>query len=116
MAQTIWQEFEAKHKAASEALHAHLDKCADCKTDLGEFCEVGRDRINACLRAPQYPAGLDVINAGQCPMQAKTGLACTFCTFGHMTECRAPQTCVQAKCSHLGRYEYAAQQFGIAIE
>lgn len=31
-------------------------------------------------------------------------MAAFFCPTGHMLECHYPQTCAQAKCSHLAKY------------
>jgi len=28
-----------------------------------------------------------------------------FCAYGHMTECHYPQTCREANCSHMDRYD-----------
>jgi hypothetical protein len=52
-----------------------------------------------------YPLGIDLIEKGKCPINAKTPMACMFCPTGHMTECHYPYDCYEAQCSHLERYE-----------
>jgi hypothetical protein len=63
------------------------------------------DALNAAivvlLAAPKYPAGIDVIRAGACPIGARQPIACFVCPFGHMTECHHPHDCATAQCSHL---------------
>jgi len=53
----------------------------------------------------RYPAGIDLVIAKTCPVGANHPMACTFCAFGHMTECHHPLTCSQAECGH-----YVAQR------
>lgn len=100
MAETnIWQQTTEKYRAAADALHAHLDRCSQCDALQGIFCEGARGLITACLASPRYPTGLDVQQAGQCPMHGKGPLACSLCPFGHLTECHAPDRCEIARCS-----------------
>lgn len=47
-----------------------------------------------------YLPGLHLIEAGVCPAGAVLATACTFCQYGHMTECHHPLTCEEAECSH----------------
>ncbi|MDD5010462.1 MAG: hypothetical protein PHC68_18940 [Syntrophorhabdaceae bacterium] len=51
----------------------------------------------------KFPSGLAKIAAGECPINAKSAMACTFCHFGHLLECHHPMTCEQAQCSHCQR-------------
>ena len=44
--------------------------------------------------------GVVKVFTGQCPLGARSSLACTFCSFGHLTDCHYPQTCEEAQCSH----------------
>jgi len=44
--------------------------------------------------------GITKIIRGDCPRGALSPIACTFCTFGHMTECHYPYTCKESECSH----------------
>ena len=52
-----------------------------------------------------YPAGVDLIRDGKCPINATNPIACTFCPFGHMLECHWPMNCEEAQCQHFERYE-----------
>lgn len=52
----------------------------------------------------KYEPGMVRIEAGECPRGAKTPMACTLCPVGHMLECHAPMTCIEAQCSHLVKY------------
>lgn len=57
---------------------------------------------------PKLPtAGVDLIAEGKCPLNARTGHACMFCQYGHLTDCHYPKTCREAQCSHLARYQEA---------
>lgn len=47
-----------------------------------------------------YPQGIDLIKEGKCPIKVATPIGCTFCRFGHMTECHFPKNCEDARCSH----------------
>lgn len=53
----------------------------------------------------KFEPGIARIAAGECPLNAKSAMACTFCPVGHMLECHHPMTCSQAKCSHLAKYD-----------
>lgn len=53
----------------------------------------------------KYEPGIVKIKAGECPLHGTSPMACQFCPVGHMTECHYPLTCIQAKCSHLERYD-----------
>lgn len=77
--------------------------------DLGNVDAYGSElRILEFLRMlpldGKYEPGIARIAAGECPLNATSPMACTFCMVGHMMECHAPMTCEQAKCSHLSRY------------
>lgn len=73
---------------------------ADQQSPQGPACVTGP--------APVYPAGLELIQAGKCPVGGRNPMACMFCTFGHMTECHYPKNCADAECSHYQR-EVAAE-------
>ncbi|MBN2317941.1 MAG: hypothetical protein JXR49_02640 [Acidobacteria bacterium] len=47
-----------------------------------------------------YPAGVELIENGRCPLGAATPMACMFCSCGHMLECHYPMSCAEANCSH----------------
>ncbi len=47
-----------------------------------------------------FEPGIKKIEAGTCPLNAVSAMACMFCSFGHMTECHHPKNCQQANCSH----------------
>ena len=55
---------------------------------------------------PEYEPGITLIRECRCPRHASHAMACWFCPFGHATECHYPQTCEEAQCSHLERYEF----------
>ena len=46
----------------------------------------------------RFPTGIERIASGEC--QAAGPHACTFCQYGHMTECHFPHTCGEAQCDH----------------
>jgi len=50
--------------------------------------------------APAYPAGLTLIQTGECPIGAIHPMACWTCPYGHATECHHPMGCEEAQCSH----------------
>lgn len=47
-----------------------------------------------------YPAGVELIESGGCPLGAGSPMACMFCCYGHMLECHYPMDCAEANCSH----------------
>lgn len=96
----IFQETLEKHQAAARALGKHLGSCTVCSIKDNYFCDAWQGLLTAALAAPQYPCAPDVIHAGACPINNSTPMACFFCSWGHLTECHAPQTCEQAQCSH----------------
>lgn len=51
----------------------------------------------------KFEPGIARIVAGECPLKAKSAMACTFCQVGHMLECHYSLTCEQAQCSHYQR-------------
>lgn len=53
----------------------------------------------------KYEPGFVKIKEGYCPINAVSTMACTFCQFGHATECHHPMSCSEAKCSHLEKYD-----------
>ena len=57
-----------------------------------------------------YPAGIDLIDACECPRKLKAPVACVFCLYGHILECHYPKTCEEAKCWHLERYREAEEE------
>lgn len=83
----------------------------DNNTDLGKDEEIyaGELRILEFFGMlpldNKFPPGLAIIAAGECPLNATSPIACTFCNFGHALECHYKLTCSQAKCSHLAKYE-----------
>ena len=56
-----------------------------------------------------YPMGLDLIQAGKCPINGTGPMAYMLCPYGHMTMCHYPTTCSQAQCAHLARYTEDAE-------
>ena len=52
---------------------------------------------------PKYPAGIELIQAGKCPLEARAPIACLVFSFGHMLECHYPKLCQEANCSHYQR-------------
>lgn len=56
--------------------------------------------MSAAAPANQYPAGLTLIQNGQCPIGAVHPMACWTCSYGHATECHHPFDCEEANCSH----------------
>lgn len=96
-----------KDKADLDALDDYLtDNQVDLGTDKDMY--IGESRIREFLRMfliGKYPPGFLKIRYGRCPLHGVNPGACTFCPYGHMTECHHPKTCDQAKCSHLERYE-----------
>lgn len=81
-------------------LGKHLAECKECKPDEGEFCAAWPGLLEMAMDAHEFPTALDVIGAGECPRKAETPVACFLCSWGHITECHAPQTCAEAKCGH----------------
>ncbi len=51
-------------------------------------------------KGPKFPAGIALVQAGHCPLKLTHPAACTFCAYGHMTECHYPDTCSIAQCEH----------------
>jgi hypothetical protein len=101
----IWEKAKEAHLAASKAIESHISACAICKPDADVFCNDFPVLIDAALHAHEYPAGLDVMAAGECPIISGTtaefgSLNCWLCNYGHQTECHYPQTCEEAHCSH----------------
>lgn len=80
------------------------------KIDLGGIghIQVGEPRILEFFRMlpldGKYEPGMARIAARECPLNATSPMACTFCMVGHMMECHHPMNCEQANCSHLSRY------------
>src|SRR5579864_8268151 len=96
---TIWQRTKELREARIERLLSHLETCGKCghavwaasegraKGVAWPDCEEGRELIRLALHARQFPSGIDVILACECPLQAETPMTCMACEFGHMTEC-----------------------------
>jgi len=89
-----------------------LDKyLTENKIDLGKLTHIQfgeRGMIEFFMMLPldgKYEPGIARIAAGECPLNAKSAMACTFCMVGHMLECHWKMTCSQAKCSHLAKYD-----------
>lgn len=79
-----------------------------CDIDLGGAdCYAGEERIQEFFRmlliTGKYEPGIVRIEAGECPLHAKSAMACQLCSVGHMLECHHPMTCEEAKCSHFER-------------
>lgn len=53
--------------------------------------------------------GITKIANGECPLGRINPMACTFCPYGHMTECHYPLTCEEAKCSHYRQEQEAGR-------
>jgi hypothetical protein len=53
----------------------------------------------------EYPMGMKLIEAGECPIGSLNPLACWHCPYGHATECHHPHTCDECKCSHYTELE-----------
>jgi hypothetical protein len=104
MPETIWEQTRQKNREANQFLQAHINECASCR-DMQRFCETGQKLIDNAASSPKWPEGIDVITSGQCPMNCGSPMGCVFCSFGHMNECHYPQSCEEARCSHLLRYE-----------
>lgn len=49
------------------------------------------------VRGP-YPAGMDLIAEGLCPLGKPHILNCFVCPQGHATECHFPATCEELRC------------------
>lgn len=100
--------FIRKDEENPEKLDNYL---TDNKTDLGKFGHIQAGEtgiLEFFMMLPldgKYEPGIARIAAGECPMNGKSAMACTFCMVGHMMECHAPMTCSQAKCSHLEKYD-----------
>ena len=53
-----------------------------------------------------HATGIGRVDRGECPVLAKSPIACTFCVFGHMLDCHYPQTCEEANCGHYKEGHY----------
>lgn len=53
----------------------------------------------------KFEPGMAKIAAGECPLNAKSAMACTFCMKGHMLSCHWPMNCEESKCDHYQRDE-----------
>lgn len=45
---------------------------------------------------PAYPAGAELVAAGQCPAGYVNPFACIVCPFGHLVKCHHPKRCDEA--------------------
>ncbi len=50
-----------------------------------------------------FPPGMELIQAGLCPLGLVHPMACWTCRYGHATECHHPLDCEEAQCSHYVR-------------
>lgn len=98
-----------KDKKKTDELDDYL---GDNKIELGKNKEiyVGEPRIQEFLfrMLPldgKFEPGIARIAAGECPLNAKSAMACTFCMKGHMLSCHWPMTCGESKCDHYQREE-----------
>ena len=57
-------------------------------------------QLQAARANPPYPPGIELLQAGECPMGQSHPMACWFCQVGHATECHHPMDCETANCSH----------------
>ena len=48
----------------------------------------------------RFPAGVDLVESGECHRRSFNPMACMFCAYGHMLECHHPYTCEEVECSH----------------
>lgn len=98
---TIWQRAAAAHEAAIALVRMHLATCATCREpNSASQCAELRELSLTLLSTSKFPAGADVIRAGECPVGGAGPMACFFCSYGHMTECHYPQSCAEARCGH----------------
>lgn len=95
-----------------EAKLTSLDNyLTDSNIDLGENSELfaGERRIldffGMMPLDGKYEPGIVKIKTGTCPRGANQQMSCMLCPTGHLLECHAPMTCLQAKCSHLSKYD-----------
>lgn len=50
-----------------------------------------------------FKPGAELIEKGECPVNAASPMACMFCLYAHITECHYPLDCEEACCSHYQR-------------
>lgn len=94
----LWQQANEEHKTVLRAVLTHRDSCEACRNY--RECSANDHLMLLLVCSPKYPAGMDVIRAGKCPLGFSLPSACFSCTRGHMTECHFPLTCEQAQCEH----------------
>ena len=95
---TIWEQYTERRDAARRlVLERQKQTLADPSR---ENCAALHAAIAELVKAPKFPPGVDVIQAGECPVGGVAPIACFFCPFGHMTECHYPQKCAEAQCGH----------------
>lgn len=98
--------FIRKDEKNQDKLDAYL---TENKIDLGAIGHIcaGEPGILEFFRMlpidGKFTPGIAKIAARECPVNAKSAMACTCCPFGHMLECHYSLTCEQAECSHYQR-------------
>lgn len=78
----------------------NLDKAIKDTAETLEGAGVSAEEAREMATKMVNRMGLTKIETGQCPLGAVSALACSFCMFGHLTDCHHPFDCEEANCSH----------------
>lgn len=111
---TIFERAKLHKQAKLDALLTHIEACAVCA--MAAWASIRRDRqiawpgcdegsrlVLLALHASDYPSGVDVVLAGECPLGNQNPMACLECRVGHASECHYPNDCQTAHCAHADR-------------